>query len=65
MKNTLLIILFLHVFKFYAQIPNKSFFMIIDNKEGIQKTESRKVRANDKGTEFYTKKQPITNNIKK
>ncbi|AEK23922.1 hypothetical protein ACIRNY_05060 [Capnocytophaga canimorsus] len=56
MKNTLLITLLLLTFKLYAQIPNKSFFIIIDNKDGIQKTESRKIRANDKGTEFYTKK---------
>ncbi|GIM58209.1 hypothetical protein [Capnocytophaga canimorsus] len=35
---------------------DQSFFIIIDNKDGIQKTESRKIRANDKGTEFYYKK---------
>ncbi|ATA90591.1 hypothetical protein CGC58_05715 [Capnocytophaga stomatis] len=56
MRNKLIIALFLFAFKSYAQIPNKSFFIIIDNKDGIQKTESRKVRANDEGTEFYTEK---------
>lgn len=48
MRNKLIIALFLFAFKSFAQIATNHLFIIIDNKDGIQKTESRKLKGNDK-----------------
>ncbi|MFK8285391.1 hypothetical protein [Capnocytophaga canis] len=56
MRNKLIIALFLFAFKSFAQIATNHLFIIIDNKDGVQKTESRKIRSNDEGTKFHIKK---------
>ncbi|MFK8285393.1 hypothetical protein [Capnocytophaga canis] len=56
MRNKLIIALFLFAFKSFAQIATNHLFIIIDNKDGVQKTESRKIRSNDEGTKFHIEK---------
>lgn len=65
MKKHKMIVIFLFAFKFsFAQIATNHLFIIINNKEGIQKTESRKLKSNDKDGNCI-EKQIFTKSIEK